>query len=304
MRVALVSLRVIIAIAVSTYVGHVNAEEPLQIYTVNYPLQYLAQQIAGKHAIVVYPGPAGQDPAFWNPDIETIQEYQDANLILINGAGYAKWVSRVSLPRSRLVDTSRTFSNKLIETSSAKTHSHGPKGNHSHGEIAFTTWLDLEQALQQADSVRLALLELSPINADDYNINFNELSVKLNSLHELFLMAVKGAGQLPILASHPVYQYMARAYDLNLVSVDWEPEFDPDPEQWEELVSILNKHPARIMIWEAPPQAATESRLADMGIKTIVFDPCAVIPDQGDFLSVMERNISELAKDLRLGPDR
>jgi hypothetical protein len=42
------------------------------------------------------------------PDTETIAAYQAADLILINGADYAKWTTKVSLPRSRLVD--RQFS--------------------------------------------------------------------------------------------------------------------------------------------------------------------------------------------------
>ena len=83
----------------------VHAEQPLTIYTVNYPLQYFAQRIAGEHAQVIFPGPADEDPAFWIPGTETIQRYQQADLILLNGAGYARWTKRVSLPRLRSVDT-------------------------------------------------------------------------------------------------------------------------------------------------------------------------------------------------------
>ena len=79
----------------------VHAEDPLTIYTINYPLQYFAQRIAGEHAQVISPGPADEDPAFWMPDTETIQRYQQADLILLNGAGYARWTKRVSLPRLR-----------------------------------------------------------------------------------------------------------------------------------------------------------------------------------------------------------
>ena len=37
------------------------------IYTVNYPLKYFAERIAGEHADVVFPAPADGDPAFWCP---------------------------------------------------------------------------------------------------------------------------------------------------------------------------------------------------------------------------------------------
>jgi len=83
--------------------------EPLTVYTVNYPLQYFTQRIAGDHARVVFPAPADVDPAFWMPDRKTIGDYQRADLIVLNGAAYAGWVSKVSLPRLHQVDTSKAF---------------------------------------------------------------------------------------------------------------------------------------------------------------------------------------------------
>ncbi|KPK50972.1 MAG: hypothetical protein AMJ63_13415, partial [Myxococcales bacterium SG8_38_1] len=74
-----------------------SAGERLVVYAVNYPLQYFAQRIAGEFAEVVMPVPPDMDPAFWQPDAAIIGDFQRADLILLNGAGYAKWVSRVSL---------------------------------------------------------------------------------------------------------------------------------------------------------------------------------------------------------------
>ena len=78
--------------------------EPL-IYVVNYPLQYFAERIGGDWIDVKFPAPRDEDPAFWNPTAEIIGEFQRADLILINGASYAKWIDRTTLPESRIVDT-------------------------------------------------------------------------------------------------------------------------------------------------------------------------------------------------------
>ena len=48
------------------------------------------------------PIPQDVDPAFWNPDVQAILAYQQADLILLNGAGYAKWVPQTTLSRSRI----------------------------------------------------------------------------------------------------------------------------------------------------------------------------------------------------------
>lgn len=282
------------AVALCAAGGHAGAAEPLTVYTVNYPLQYFAQRIAGEHAEVVYPGPADEDPAFWTPDLETILEYQRADLILLNGAGYAKWTRSVSLPRMRLVDTSKAFNDQLIETQSAGIHSHGPTGSHSHGGIASTTWLDFKFAERQAAAVRAAFVQKLPDKYEQITIKYNNLDKELQGLDELWKSITAGKNTLPILASHPVYQYLARAYGLNLRSVTWEPDQEPDDEQWAALDSILGDHPAKLMLWEAQPGASTESRLLAMGIRSVVVDPGAMPPRQGDFLSVMYDNLQRL----------
>jgi zinc transport system substrate-binding protein len=71
--------------------------DPLVVYTVNYPLAYFAERIGGDAVEVTCPAPPDEDPAFWSPAAETIAAYQGADLILLNGAGYAKWVKRATL---------------------------------------------------------------------------------------------------------------------------------------------------------------------------------------------------------------
>ena len=48
------------------------------------------------------------------------------------------------------------------------------------------------------------------------------------------------------------------------------------------------------MLWEGKPTPDVVATLATMGIRSIVFDPCANVPDHGDFLRVMRQNIENL----------
>jgi zinc transport system substrate-binding protein len=86
-----------IAIAASASLSDAgsSSSDKLVVYVVNYPLKYFAERIGGKHVKVVFPAPADEDPAYWMPDAKTITSYQRADLILLNGANYAKWVSKV-----------------------------------------------------------------------------------------------------------------------------------------------------------------------------------------------------------------
>jgi len=270
------------------------AAEKLTIYTVNYPLAYFAERLAGDLARVEFPVQADVDPAFWMPDEDTVRAYQAADLILLNGAGYAHWVDRVSLPSSRLVNTSRDFADQYIETTSGVSHSHGPGGEHSHSGTAFTTWLDLEQAARQADAVAKAIVRKRPDAKGRVGQNLEALKGELAALDARLARTSAVAPARPLLGSHPVYQYLARRYSLNLQSVFWEPDAAPTPQQWAELERLLKDHPARWMLWEATPLPATAERLRALGVQSIVFDPCSNRPATGDFLSVMDANAKNL----------
>jgi zinc transport system substrate-binding protein len=263
-----------------------------QVLVANYPLKYFAERIGGNAVEVVFPAPGDEDPAFWQPDDAAIAKFQNADVILMNGATYSKWAEKVTLPQSKLVDTSAPFKAQYIEIKADSTHSHGPGGEHSHSGTAFTTWLDLTQAVQQAEAVKTALAKFTP----DAEKNFAALKSDLEALDARLIAVGKRIANAPLVASHPVYHYLARRYALNLQAVLWEPEVVPDDKAMEELKTILAKHSAKWMLWEGEPAKESMAKLDAIGVKSLVFDPCGNVPDGGDFLSVMKGNIEALEK--------
>lgn len=265
-----------------------------QVYTVNYPLAYFAERIAGESVTVVFPAPPDVDPAFWSPAAETIADYQQADLVLLNGAGYAEWIQRATLSQSRLVDTSAALADRLIPVDDTVTHSHGPGGDHSHQGAAFTTWLDMDFAVGQARAVFDALVRLRPKNETDFRERLTELEKDLGELDTRLKLVAERIGDQPLVFSHPVYQYLVRGYGLNGRSVHWEPHEIPGNDQWRELSDALATHAAAWMIWEDEPLAETENRLKAIGIKSLVFRPCGNRPAEGSLVSVMLDNVMAL----------
>lgn len=270
-------------------------EKPLQVAVVNYPLAYFAERIGGDEVAVRFPAPADIDPAFWAPKAEEIGLYQTADVILLNGAGYASWVKGASLPESKLAHTSAAFDERLIATVS-EVHSHGPEGEHSHQGTAFTTWLDTEQALLQAQAVRDALARARPSSKDGFETNYASLEKDLRQIDERLKQAVEPLAEAPILYSHPVYQYFGRHYKLNGEAVHWEPGEMPSEEQWQELDQILRHHPAKVMIWEGEPLEKVVTRLREKGVESVVFEPLGNRPKQGDYLSARKASLERLEK--------
>jgi zinc transport system substrate-binding protein len=268
-----------------------QAEVVTTIYAVNYPLQYFAQRIGGPHVEVVFPVPPDRDPAYWIPTSKIVAGFQEADLILCNGASYAKWRDMVSLPAANTVDTTAEVRDQYIALEGTVTHSHGPGGEHEHGGTASTTWLDPELASYQADQVRRALTEIHPHHESEFRENCAALQRDLSEIDQAIAATVEGKTDRPILFSHPVYQYLIRRYGLRAKSLHWEPDQVPSPESWEELKSLLEEHPAQWLIWEASPVEDTVRRLEDLGVRSVVFEPCGNTPAEGDFMDVMRRNI-------------
>lgn len=282
--------------------GKLNSVSPTtsgkpQVYVANYPLKYFAERIGADRVDVHFPAPGDEDPAFWQPDDATIAKYQNADLILMNGATYSKWADKATLPEAKITDTSSSFAKEYIEIKSDSTHSHGPGGEHSHAGTAFTTWIDLQQAIQQASTTSNALQAVAPPGSvEPMKAAFTTLKSELDALDQRLLAVGKRIGNAPLVASHPVYHYLARRYSLNLQSVLWEPETVPDDKAMEDLKAILAKHPAKWMIWEGAPAKESVAMLEAIGVKSLVFDPCGNVPDSDDFMSVMKANVEALEK--------
>ena len=266
----------------------------LKVVPVNYPLYYFADRIGGQWIELAYPIPSGIDPAYWNPDEKTLELYQSADLIIKNGADYAKWTENVSLPSSKVVITCSVITNELIPLDQMKTHSHGNEGEHQHAELAFTTWLDFNLAGQQAEVIKIELSRRIPERSEALTANYEALKRDLESLDAELSEEAQRLKGLTLIGSHPVYQYLAAEYDLNILSVHFEPDQMPSAEQWASFDKIINGLQHRIMLWEGTPTDDIRSELSKRNVQIVVFEPCGNKPPTGEFLTVMNGNLLNL----------
>ncbi len=219
---------------------------------------------------------------------------QQADLIVLNGATYEGWLKGVSLPASRVVDTTAAVADRLIRVEGAVTHSHGPEGAHEHTGTAFTTWLDPTLLIEQARAVRTALGLRWPEHDGLFEERLVALTADLENLDSELADATAAAGDRPVVFSHPVYQYLQQRYGLVGESVHLEPDMVPEPAQWAELDHLLAHRQPPWMIWEADPLPEIHEALAQRGCELVIVSPCATPPTEGDFLDVMRRNAAAL----------
>ena len=270
-----------------------EADSKPVVYVSNYPLQYFVEYMA-PWAEVRFPAAVTNDPAYWKPTAEEVSAMQQVDLIILNGASYEQWLKNVSLPPSKLVNTTAGLSDWLIPLAKSTTHSHGLEGEHEHSGTAFTTWLDMSLAAEQVRAITDALSARWPEHKTQLEQSFTALEKNLLALDEAIIKVVRVTQDRRVVFSHPVYQYFRKRYGINGKSVHWETGVMPDEAMWQELNKLIRDHPAKWMIWEGEPLPGIAARLKSMGIQSVVFDPCAARSSQEDFLSIMKTNIEAI----------
>lgn len=271
------------------------------VYASTYPLQYFAERIAGEAAEVKGLTPVGEDAECYKPGAEEIKALQKADLILVNGAGLEKWLRKVMLPASRIVDTSKRFRDKYITLAETVTHSHGPEGAHTHEGVVVQTWLDPMLASVQAEEIARALSRLLPERENEFTMNVEQIKFELEKLDGAFMEAIMTGGQKRhFLFSHQVYEYFARRYELKATSLHIEPTGTPDDETFESTKRMLKTRPAEYIVWEFDPAEEIAKRFGEeLGLKSVFFETCSTYTTEQaeagmDYFAIMKRNIEQV----------
>lgn len=272
----------------------VAAQEKPRVVAVNYPLQYFAERLMGDNAEVIFPVPADVDPSFWRPSIADISMIQSADLILLNGAGFATWIDRVSLPRARVVNTSAALEDRFLVTESI-THSHGDGGEHAHEGLASYTWLDPMMALAQAETIAAAAIARNLAPEAQVTDRLAALKADLERLDATARTALSGAQGIAMIATHPRYQYFAWRYGLSITALEWEAGAMPSSEELAELEMRSAETDARILIWEAAPPEGASAAAQALGLHSVIFPPLAHEDPDTAFSAALERAIMAIS---------
>ncbi|MEN0065783.1 MAG: metal ABC transporter substrate-binding protein [Myxococcota bacterium] len=235
-------------------------EEPepasrIEIRTASFPADWLVDRLAGDLALRENILPPGEDAPFWQPSGEQVAALAAADLIVVNGAGFEGWLKTATLPEAKVIESASLT--ELIELK-GKTHSHGKAGEHSHASIDPHTWSDPLGYAQQAGVVHEALVRVMPEHEAVLDTNLGRVTEDLQALHNELEAALAPSAGVPLSASHPAFNYLARRYTLDLTSFDFDPEEVPNAKAVAAWSSWADGKPSPILLWEGPPTDAVK----------------------------------------------
>lgn len=272
------------------------------VLTTFYPTHYFADRIAGGLVPVRCPLPEGEDPIFWQPDAATLAQYQNARLVITNGAEFEKWVAGAALPRAR---TAKSLSDKDLErtggpiTMESTSHSHGPAGEHTHEGLDGHTWVSPAIAMEQAQNIAEAMKAAWPQHAEAFDANLDALIEELEMLHQSLYDLSARVKEHQLIASHPAYNYLARDMGWDVHNLDLDPESDDADAIVAEVRAALRGDKPAILLWEGEPADAIRAALADqLGVASVLFSPAEAPPDDGDYMDTMRANFDRLREAL------
>ena len=286
--------RAVLLILASLGAAHALAAKPIEVQASNYPLFYFANRIATGSFNVEFRIPEGIDPAFWKPTDDDLKAFQKADVILLNGATFEKWIKTVTLPRASITDTSKNFSDKYLK-SGEEVHRHGNGVAHSHGGTAMVTWLDMSMATEQAETIAKRFVEEVPADEGGIRANLENLKEDLSDLDNRFKAVGKAWNNREvILASHPIYHYMGEAYGFAIEALAWESEQGLSTEELRVTESLIAKYSSKWLICEDQLSKGNKAKINSLGLNHIVLAPCSNKIGNCDWMDIMRRNVSNL----------
>lgn len=290
-----------LALALALLAPRIEGEKPL-VMTTFHPTTYFVERIGKDLVDVSCPLPEDADPAFWQPSREVIASYQEADLVIVNGADFEKWLATASLRASRVIDVSKPFADSFLRIQGVVTHSHGAAGEHSHEGIDGHTWLDPENARVQAKVIEEALTKLLKVDGlatKAIASRHAALDADLAALDAGFRALGKQRGG-SLYASHPAYNYLARRYGWSVINLDLDPSEMPSDAKFAALSFGLGERPGKFLLWEARPKQEIVDRMkSELGLESIVVEPGENVSTEDhakgiDYLTIQRRNLEAL----------
>jgi len=275
-----------------------GTEAPL-VVAAFYPLEFVAERVAGEHADIAGLTPAGVEPHDLELTARQIRTLLEADLLLYVGQGFQPAVEDlIDQVEGEKLDV--LAGSELIpgtdDHDDEHGDEHGDEDGHEDGEFDPHVWLDPTRVAQIARAVEQRLSVVDPDNSADFKQNADALVAELEALDQEFTAGLAQCDRREIVTSHSAFGYMVARYDLEQHGISGlDPESEPSPQRLAEVASLVREEGVTTIFFETllPPDLA-ETIARETGTKTAVLDPLESEPESGDYLSAMRANLGAL----------
>jgi zinc transport system substrate-binding protein len=251
-----------------------------------YPLQYVAERVAGDHArveVLTQPGGEPHDTALTVRETALVAE---ADVLVVAGGVQPAVDDAVSNAAGggTIVDTSRS------DFQTGNQQAIRPDDPHF--------WLDPLLMADLGDEVADALVNTDPDHADAYRDNAADLRADLRRLDQAYDEGLADCERSTVVVSHDAFGYLDR-YGLEFAPISGlSPGAEPTPADLSRLQDLIRAEGITTVFSERLVSPRLSETLADdLGIRTAVLDPVEGLSAESrgeDYLSLMRANLAAL----------
>jgi len=269
-----------------------------------HPIYIFTQNVVGNSKNVTVecllpPNIGPHDYALTPSDMKKLAK---ADLFIINGLGVEEFLEKAvkSNPKLKVIDTSigiKPIATRGAEESEEEHHEH----EHHHGVHNPHIWVSPKSAIIQVKNIQKALSTADPSNAKIYLANANKYIEKLNAITSELTNASKTFKNRKIITFHDAFDYFARDFGLEVVSViEVVPGQEPSAGELSKLIKMVKETKAGAIFSE--PQYSEKVAITlskETGVSVYQLDPAATGDGKPDtYEKIMRKNIEILKKAL------
>jgi zinc transport system substrate-binding protein len=273
----------------------------LTIVTAFYPLQFIAQRVAGDHAGVANLTQPGAEPHDLELTPRQVASLTTASLVIYE-KGFQPEVDEavVQSENPDVIDTTTVVELRPLTTDSDDL-GHGEGASRDHPALDPHVWLDPTLVSRIAGAVEKRLATIDPDHAADYRRNLAGLDKELRRLDRSFRTGLAHCERTEFITTHAAFGYLAERYHLTQIAINGlSPDAEPSPARIAEVQRVARDHGLTTIFSETLVSPAMAQAIAgDLGLVTDVLDPIEGVTNQSrghDYFSIMASNLLALRK--------
>lgn len=279
-------------------------KQDISVVATFYPLADFARNVGGDFVDVVTVVPAGIEPHDYEPTPRDILKAYEADIFLINGAGFDAWAEKIRGElESRGVKVIQMSDLVTLLPGSHEEHEEAEEHEEEHEESVFDPhfWLDPLLVEKQIQAITQALSERDPLHQAEYASQSSAYLMKLQTLDDAYRSSLATCRLDTVVTSHNAFAYLAKRYGFKTISVaGLSPEAEASPRRLAEIASIVREKGIRHIFFETLVSPKVADTLAqEVGAQTLVFNPLEGLTEEErlagvDYLAIMKTNLDNL----------
>jgi zinc transport system substrate-binding protein len=263
-----------------------------------YPLQFVAERVAGDHAAVGNLTQPGAEPHDLELTPRQVAGLSTANLVIFQ-KGFQAAVDEavVQSENANVLDVTTVVPLRALATGHDGDHG----DEHDHSALDPHVWLDPTSMVRIAAVVQQRLSTIDPDHAADYAKNADTLIKQLGDLDHSFRSGLAHCVRTEFMTTHAAFGYLAERYHLTQIPITGlSPDFEPSPARIVEVQREAQADGLTTIFSETLVSPALAQAIAgDLGLRTDVLDPVEGITARSrghDYISIMSANLAALRK--------